>query len=85
MKQCNVLFSSSGRRVSLIQHFRKVLNDLKINGVIVTADMKPTSPAAFVSDHHELVPPVSDDRYIPTLKSICKTYDIPSITGTGQR
>lgn len=76
MKQCNILFTSSGRRVSLIRHFKNVLNDLGIEGLIITADLKSTSPAAFVSDYHELVPRVLDDSYIPALKKICKKYDI---------
>lgn len=72
MKQCNILFTSSGRRVSLIRHFRNVLNDLGIEGLIVTADLKSTSPAAFMSDYHELVPRVLDDSYIPALKKFVK-------------
>ncbi|MFB5166835.1 ATP-grasp domain-containing protein [Parageobacillus toebii] len=76
MKTFNILFTSSGRRVSLISHFKNVLKELQLEGVIVTADLKPNSPAAFVSDYHELVPRVLDDAYIPSLKKICKKYNI---------
>jgi len=72
----NILFTSSGRRVSLIRHFKKTLSDLRIEGKIVTIDAKPTSPTSFVSDFHELVPKVSDDSYIHEVLRICKKYNI---------
>jgi carbamoyl-phosphate synthase large subunit len=76
MSQFNILFTSSGRRVSLIRHFKGLLETLGIEGKIVTADLKNTSPGGFVSDFHEVVPHVIDVDYIPNLIDICKKYNI---------
>ncbi|MGE7120744.1 ATP-grasp domain-containing protein [Peribacillus sp. NPDC046944] len=70
-KKINILFTSSGRRVSLIEHFKKELKELNNAGKIITCDVKSTSPAAFVSHHHEIVPPVYAKSYISKLKEIC--------------
>ena len=75
-KPFNILFTSSGRRVSLIKHFRHVLNDLKIPGKIVTTDFKANAPTAFISDSHQLVPHVTDKNYVKTLFNICEHHNI---------
>ena len=72
----NLLFTSAGRRVSLIRSFRAALQKLNLDGRIVTADMGRTAPAAFVSDAHEIVPRVTDPAYIPALLDICKACRI---------
>lgn len=72
----NILFTSSGRRVELINHFKKVYEKLKVEGVIVTADLKDTSPAGKVSDKHILVPRVNADNYISSLLTICEENSI---------
>lgn len=76
MNSFNILFTSSGRRVSLIRHFKKVLFTLGLDGKIVTADLKKDAPTAFVSDVHELVPRVTTTDYISSLLEICKRYGI---------
>lgn len=76
MDKFNILFTSSGRRFALIKHFKEVLKKMNIEGEIITSDVKSTSPAAFISDFHELVPLVSNVRYISTLKEICLKYEI---------
>jgi len=72
----NILFTSSGRRVSLIKHFKNVLNDLNIIGKVITTDIKNTSPAGFISDEHVVVPRVTSNDYITTLLTICEKYEI---------
>lgn len=76
MCEFNILFTSAGRRVSLIRHFKKTLNDMNLTGKIVTADLKRNAPAPFVSDYRELVPRVTDPGYIGVLKGICRQYKI---------
>lgn len=76
MNDFNILFSSAGRRVSLIRSFRESLSKLGINGKIVAADLKSNAPAVLISDLHEQVPPVSSPEYITALKNICLAYDI---------
>jgi carbamoyl-phosphate synthase large subunit len=71
----NILFTSAGRRVSLVRHFRQALDSLALQGCIVTADVQKTAPAAHVADFQEQVPPVSDPDYIRRLLEICREYD----------
>jgi carbamoyl-phosphate synthase large subunit len=76
MSDFNILFSCSGRRVSLIRSFRAALETLGLRGSIVATDLKRSSPASFVADHRELTPPVNSPSYIGHLKQLCKRYGI---------
>ncbi|OFW75673.1 MAG: hypothetical protein A2201_13645 [Alicyclobacillus sp. RIFOXYA1_FULL_53_8] len=76
MNRCNLLFTSSGRRVELIQLFRFALDELAWDGLIVTADMSARAATAYVSDVHELVPSVSSPDYIPRLLELCQQHQI---------
>ena len=76
MKNYNILFTSSGRRVSLIQNFKKSLQELGVAGRVVTADLKKDAPSWCVADAQELVPRVTDPEYVPVLKKLCEKYDI---------
>ncbi|KQX51985.1 MULTISPECIES: ATP-grasp domain-containing protein [unclassified Paenibacillus] len=75
----NILFTSSGRRVSLLQQFRKVFVQHNINGSIVTADLKQTASTAFFSDKHFIVPRVTDPNFISELLRICQKEQIDII------
>ncbi|NRF90518.1 ATP-grasp domain-containing protein [Paenibacillus frigoriresistens] len=75
----NILFTSSGRRLSLLQQFRKVFVQHNISGSIMTADLKQTAPTAFFSDKHFIVPRVTDPNYIPKLLQICQKEKIDII------
>jgi len=72
----NILFTSVGRRVSLVQHFRKVLSDLQLEGKLVGADMALSAPAMHVVDKKYQVCRVTDEDYIPELLDICEKEDI---------
>jgi carbamoyl-phosphate synthase large subunit len=72
----NILFTSSGRRLSLLQQFRKVFVQHNIIGSIMTADLKVTAPTAFFSDKHFIVPRVTDPSYISNLLQICQMEKI---------
>ncbi|MDD2497429.1 MAG: ATP-grasp domain-containing protein [Desulfitobacteriaceae bacterium] len=76
MKGFNILFTSSGRRVSLIRHFKEAMKELKIEGVVVSADMLKTAPASFVADFQEVIPPAGHPSYLKILKEICIRYKI---------
>jgi carbamoyl-phosphate synthase large subunit len=75
----NILFTSSGRRTSLLQQFREVYTHHKIDGKILTADLKETAPTAFFSDKHFLVPRVADGNYLSEILNICQKEDITLI------
>ncbi len=76
MSKLNILFTSAGRRVALIQNFKESLARLGISGRIVTTDLKKNAPASFIADAPELVPRVTDSNYISIIKDICKKYQI---------
>ena len=63
MSELNILFTSAGRRVALIQNFKESLARLGISSRIVTTDFKKNAPASFIADAHDLVPKVTDSRY----------------------
>lgn len=75
----NILFTSSGRRVELVKHFKKVYYELGVEGKIVTADLKDTSPAGKIADKHVLVPRVDAENYIASLLTICEENNISLI------
>lgn len=78
----NILFTSSGRRVELIERFRIAKEDMGIKGRIVCSDMNRLAPTLQFSDRHYLVPPIKDEQYIPTLLDICKKEKINLLIST---
>jgi hypothetical protein len=76
MDAFNIFFTSTGRRVALIQSFKKVLMDLGVPGTIVTTDSQKNAPAAFAADVSELFPRITDANYINILLGICEKHQI---------
>lgn len=72
----NILFTSSGRRVALLNKFRKVFEEKGIEGKIITADLKDNAPTKFVSDKHYIVPRVDQECYLESLLKICEVEKI---------
>lgn len=72
MESLNVLFTSSGRRVELIEIFKK-------EGYVThAADCDPTAPTLFKADKKFIVPRILEDpdRYIDALMDIVKKEKI---------
>jgi carbamoyl-phosphate synthase large subunit len=76
MDAFNIFFTSTGRRVALIQSFKKVLMDLGVPGTIVTTDSHKNAPAAFAADVSKLFPRITDANYINILLGICEKHQI---------
>lgn len=76
MVDFNILFTSAGRRVSLIKAFRESSERLGVRSRIITSDLKKNAPAAFAGDQHELVPRVTSPEYIGMLAEICKRHNV---------
>ncbi|MFC0269955.1 ATP-grasp domain-containing protein [Metabacillus herbersteinensis] len=72
----NILFTSSGRRVALINYFKETFQKHNINGKIITADLKNNAPSAYFSDKHIIVPKISNPNYLEELFNICKQESI---------
>ncbi|PHA03093.1 transcriptional regulator [Bacillus pseudomycoides] len=75
----NILFTSSGRRVALIKKFKEAFEQEKMNGNIITADLKETAPTVYFSDKHFIVPRVTEENYVEELLQICQKENISLI------
>ena len=82
MKQIRILFTSVGRRVELMQAFRKAAMDLNADVVIYGADIVDNAPALFYCDRKMLVPRINASEYIPELLNICKQEKIDALIPT---
>ncbi len=76
MNTCNILFTSVGRRVSLIKHFRRALRELQIEGRIIGTDASNQSPAFYSTDKSYEVPLIEAAGYIPRLLELCSQEKI---------
>lgn len=73
----NLLITSAGRRVSLVQEFKKTALDFSEDIKVFTTDMEPRlAPACHVSDASFKVNPVTENSFIDQIIEICKKNDI---------
>ncbi len=78
----SVLFTCIGRRVSLLNSFRKAAKKLKINAAFFGTDTTHLSPALQLCDKHFLVKPTTHAGYIKQLLSIVKTNKVRLLVPT---
>jgi len=78
-----ILFSSAGRRVALINCFRKAANDLGVGIDIVAVDMDPSwSPACQVADFSYAVDACTSSKFINQVLEVCQKHDINLVVPT---
>lgn len=77
-----VLFTCIGRRVSLLDSFRRATRQLKINASFIGTDTTELSSALQLCDKHFLVKPITHTNYIRQLLSIVKTNKIKLLVPT---
>lgn len=82
MEKINVLISSAGRRVELVNAFKEAKRDLNIEGNIIGVDIDELAPALRFVDKSYKVPRINDDNFIPTIIHICKMEKIKLIIPT---
>lgn len=82
MSQIRILFTSVGRRVELMQAFRKAANELSADVVIYGGDIVDNAPALFFCDKAIIVPKIREPQYIPELLRICKEERINALIPT---
>lgn len=70
-KEYRILFTSVGRRVELVQAFKKAAGDENIKLKIYAADMSENAPALYFCDEARKICRISDENYISELLSIC--------------
>lgn len=82
-KAVNILILSAGRRVELINCFKRAKERLKIRGMIVAADASELAPALYFADVNEVVPRISDsENYIKAITDICRNFQISLVVPT---
>lgn len=77
-----LLFTSVGRRVELMQAFKKAAEELNIDLIIYGADVTDTAPALFFCNKQVIVCKIKDSNYIPSLLEICKKEKIDALVPT---
>jgi len=77
-----ILFTSVGRRVELIQAFRKAADELQIELVIIGADITADAPALYFCDETQIVCRIKDSNYIPQLLAICESEKVDCLIPT---
>ena len=79
----NILITSAGKRVVLVQIFQQTLKDLGLEAKVYTTDMKPMmAPACIVSDEGIKVLPCIAEGYIDEIVHICQSRNIGVIIPT---
>lgn len=79
----NLLVTSAGRRVGLIECFRKAAADLGIEIVVHACDLQPEiSPACQLADHWFAVPRGDSPEYTAQLLEYCRTHQITALVPT---
>jgi len=83
MEKTNILITSAGRRVSLINSFKTEIKELSLNAEVYCTDLYPElSSACQVSDNSFKVSRVTDDNYIEQLLEICIQNNIKVVIPT---
>lgn len=77
-----ILFTSVGRRVELVQAFRKAAEELETEVKIIGADITEDAPALFFCDETRIVCRIKEKGYIPQLLSICEQEQIDCLIPT---
>ena len=77
-----ILFTSVGRRVELVQMFRRAADKKRIKLTIYGADISDSAPALAFCDKFERVCMIKDINYIPVLLDICKREQIDALIPT---
>jgi len=75
-RSLNILFSCVGRRVSLLEGFRRAMADLGVRGHVYGADWTPLAPAFHRADEGFLVSGVNSPQYVDDLVDVCRRKKI---------
>lgn len=79
----NVLITSAGKRVVLVEIFKKTIEGIGAGGAVFTTDVNPSfSPAAIISDKSFRVPHCKDGNYLTVLLDLCRKNDVGIIIPT---
>jgi carbamoyl-phosphate synthase large subunit len=68
-----VLFTCAGQRVDIVQAFRRA------GATTIATDLSELAPSLYHADHHALVPPIHDPRYVPALHELVQQHGVKLI------
>jgi carbamoyl-phosphate synthase large subunit len=78
----NIIISSGGRRVGLMNCFRESMAELGISGRIIAVDVTPYSAAAQLADEFYVVPRCTDPSFIREIEQICEREEVHLVVPT---
>lgn len=78
----NVLISSAGRRVGLLECFRTALDEIDSHGKVIAADASDMAPALHFADETCSLPRCDDPNFIPALMEACAAHGVNAIVPT---
>lgn len=78
----NVLLSSAGRRVELLQCLRSDLEDLGIQSRVIAVDASPHSAAGHLADELIKVPAISDPAFMDVVLDVVSEHEVRLIVPT---
>lgn len=81
-REFNVLISSAGRRVRLLEIVRDSLALLGLKGRVIAADMSPLSAAFNAADSGFLVPPCRSPEFVPEMLELCRRQSVNLVVPT---
>ena len=75
-ERVNILLTSIGRRVSLLEAFRRALAAVGVEGNVLGADWSRLAPAFQAADEGFMVPGVNAPEYVDALLAICRQQGV---------
>jgi carbamoyl-phosphate synthase large subunit len=81
----NVLISSAGRRVALVDTFRQALRELGLRGDVLATDITRLSSAFHAADRGFIVPRCTSPDFVPCVLEICRANDVGLVVPTTDR
>ena len=82
----NILINSAGKRVALVEIFRRAAKELKVDAKVYTADVESkTAPSCRMSGGSFVVPLPTSEDYMQVLQSICLGYNVKLVIPTTER
>lgn len=72
----NILLTCVGRRVALLESFRRAMGNLGIKGRLYGADHSALAPGFHVADEGLLVPSVAGPDYVEAILEQCRRHEI---------
>lgn len=76
------MISSAGRRVALLNIFRRTLHEMGLQGSILAVDSSKLSSAYHAADRPIQVPPCASAEFVPTMLDICRTNGVRLLVPT---